>query len=81
MLESDSLNKVKTKIDYSSQFNDVLIELAKLYKKFPKFMIEIFAENNGIPHSELDILIWKFKKNGVLILIKNEGYYFTLKNQ
>ena len=41
-------------------------------------MIEIIAENHGIPASEVEELISIFNRNGVLKILKNEGYYYQL---
>jgi hypothetical protein len=54
------------------------MELSKLYGKFPKYMLEIMAENYGIPHSELSLLINEFKKNEILIVVKEADFYFEV---
>jgi len=59
-------------------FEELLDFLNRTYKTFPKFLIEIMAENHGIPPSETKTLIEKFRKSGHLAIIRNEGYYFTL---
>jgi hypothetical protein len=41
-------------------------------------MIEIMAENSGIPIKEIKPLLNKFRKEGILLIKKNEGYTFTL---
>ncbi len=71
-------NKVKAlkknedqEIDYSSNFTEVILDLSRLYKKFPKYLIEIKAEDYQIPENELNKLINSAIKNG--ILIKNSG--------
>jgi len=64
--------------DYKGMFNEMLIELSKLYGKFPKYMLEIMAENYGIPHSELYVLINEFKKNKILIVVKESDLYFKV---
>ena len=63
---------------YKGRFNDMLMELSKLYRKFPKYVIEIMAENYGIPHSELSVLINEFKKNEILIVVKDADFYFEV---
>ncbi|MFX1408788.1 MAG: hypothetical protein ACFFA6_00420 [Promethearchaeota archaeon] len=67
-------------MDYSEPFLKMLQFLQLTYKKFPKFMIEVMAENYGIPFKEIKPLINKFRKEGILIILKNEGYTFTLNN-
>ena len=44
-------------IDYSNLFMEALQYLQSNYKKFPKFMIEITAEQYGIPSAEIKNLI------------------------
>ena len=70
---------VITDIDYSNRFLEVLQYLQSTYEKFPKFLIEIIAENFGIPSSEVKELIYMFRKKGMLKILKDEGYYFQLQ--
>lgn len=42
-------------------------------------MLEIMAENHGIPALELKLLIKSFKKQGILTVLKNEGFYYQLE--
>ncbi|MFX1286822.1 MAG: hypothetical protein ACFFB5_24500 [Promethearchaeota archaeon] len=65
-------------MDYSETFLEMLQFLQLTYQKFPKFMIEIMAENYSIPRKEIKPLIHKFRKEGILLILKNEGYTFTL---
>jgi len=65
--------------DLKEQFSEILLELSKLYGKFPKYMLEIMAENYGIPALELKLLIKSFKKKGVLTVLKNEDFYYQLE--
>jgi len=65
--------------DLKEQFSEILLELSKLYGKFPKYMLEIMAENYGIPAKELKLLIRSFKKQGVLTVLKNEDFYYQLE--
>lgn len=41
-------------------------------------MIEVMAENYNIPRKEVKPLKNKFRKAGILLLLKNEGYTYTL---
>ncbi len=66
-------------IDFEEPFSEILLELSKLYGKFPKYMLEIMAENYGIPALELKLLIKSFKKQGILTVLKNEGFYYQLE--
>jgi hypothetical protein len=42
-------------------------------------MIEIKAENSGISSQEIPLLIKKFKKTGILSLVKEEEFYYEIK--
>lgn len=65
-------------MDYSETFYEMLKVLQRTYRKFPKFMIEIMAENYGIPIKEIKPLLNKFRKKGILLIMKDEGYTFKL---
>ena len=54
-------------MDYSEIFLEMLQFLQLTYRKFPKFMIEIMAENYGIPLQEIKPLMNKFRKEGILL--------------
>ena len=71
---------VLSEIDYSERFLEALHSLQKSYKKFPKFMIEIIAENYGIPSIEVKKLFNTFRRKGILKILKNEGFYFQLND-
>ena len=72
------LKELDNKNDYSEKFKTLLKKLSTMYKKFPKFMIEIIAEDYEIPMPEINILINEWEKKGVLIPLKNN--YFALKS-
>lgn len=72
------LKELDNKNDYSEKFKTLLKKLSTMYKKFPKFMIEIMAEDYEIPMAEINILINEFEKKGVLIPLRNN--YFALKS-
>ncbi|MFX1495355.1 MAG: hypothetical protein ACFFBZ_13810 [Promethearchaeota archaeon] len=67
-----------TEFNHYHEFLEALHFLKHTYKKFPKFMIEIVAENYGIPPQEVKELIPIFIRNGILKILKNEGYYYEL---
>ena len=77
LMEIDSDKNINS--DLKEQFSEILLELSKLYGKFPKYMLEIMAENYGIPALELKLLIKSFKKQGVLTVLKNEDFYYQLE--
>ncbi len=66
--------------DYSEKFLEALHSLQKKYRKYPKFMIEIIAENHGIPPLEVKKLIPIFRRNGMLKIFKNEGFSYQLND-
>ena len=77
--ESDKDSDNDKSIDFKEQFCKVLLELSRLYGKFPKYMLEIMADNYRIPALELKLLIKSFKKQGILTVLKNENYYYQLE--
>jgi len=77
----DSDNDKDSDIDmnFKEQFIEVLLELSKLYGKFPKYMLEIMADNYGIPALGLKVLIKSFKKQKILTVLKNENFYYQVE--
>ena len=71
---------VITYTDYSKRFLEVLQYLQSTYKKFPKFMIEITAEEFGIPNQDINDLIYIHMKDGILKILRNEGFYYQLSS-
>jgi len=71
---------IKEKV-HKSRFIEALRYLHSIYAKFPKFMIEIMAENFGVLSPEVKELISRFKKSGFLILVKNKGYCYQLNEE
>ncbi|MCK4779981.1 MAG: hypothetical protein KAT57_07335 [Candidatus Lokiarchaeota archaeon] len=65
-------------MDYDEKFLKMLQFLQLTYQKFPKFMIEIMADNYGIPLNEIKSLMLKFRKEGILLILKDKGYTFML---
>lgn len=65
-------------MDYDETFLKMLQFLQLTYNKFPKFMIEIMAEKYGIPLKEIKPLMLKFRRKGILQILKEEGYTFKL---
>jgi hypothetical protein len=72
---------VGSNMDYTENFYNMLRFLQRNYKKYPKFMIEIMAENFNIPVKEIKPLLYKFRKEGILVIVKDEGYTFTLNKE
>jgi hypothetical protein len=63
--------------DLNSKFISILEEIQRHYSSFPLFVIQLKAEEYGIPKEELQILIKRYLLNGWLIKTK-EGH-FTFK--
>jgi hypothetical protein len=63
-------------IDYTGKFTAMLLELSKLYKRFPNYLLEIMAKDYGIPVIELKTLIRSAKKSGMLIKNGDDDMYY-----
>ena len=66
-------------IDYTSKFAEMLLELSKLYKRFPNYLLDIMATDYGIPATELKTLIRSAKKSGMLIMNGDDDLYYRQK--
>jgi hypothetical protein len=75
----NSLKNNVQEINYKHEFNEMLFELSRLYKRFPKYMIEIMAEDYQIPSIELKALIRSAKKDGMLIKNGDNDLYYRYK--
>ena len=63
-------------INYNQKFTEMLVELSNLYKRFPKYLLEIKAEDYQIPPIELKSLIRNAKKSGMLIKNEDDDTYY-----
>ena len=79
LLDKDNDKNCDKDNNFEGRFIEVLLELSTLYGKFPKYMLEIMADNYAIPALELNLLIKSFKKRGILTVLKNENYYYQLE--
>jgi len=68
-------------INYEQKFNEMVIELSSLYKRFPKYLLEIKAEDYQIPPIELKSLIRNAKKSGILIKNEDDDMYYGRKKK
>ena len=57
--------------EYRIKFKQMLIHLSNRYENFPLYIIEIMAENYGVPESEIKLLIRSFQKQGILKRLKD----------
>jgi len=78
---SHSKGKTSDEPDNHLKFKNLLLNLSKLYNKFPIYLIELMAEDNGIPNQEIPRLIKKFKKKGFLIPLKDERIYYKISQE
>ena len=60
-------------------FKRMLIDLSKTYKEFPYYILEVIADNYGIPDSEIKMLTRYFLKQGFLIRLNNYLYSINIK--
>ncbi len=60
--------------DYQIKFKKVLIKLSEMYNKFPLYMIEMMAEDYGIPESEIKLITTKLIRQGILVRLNNNSY-------
>lgn len=63
--------------EYEQKFEEMLIELSKMHDSFPFYILEIMADNYGIPVSEVKLLTRSFIKKGILKRLKD--YYYQVK--
>lgn len=77
----NALKNNDQEIDYRHKFNEMLFELSRLYKRFPKYMLEIMAEDYQIPSIELKTLIRSAIKTGVLIKNGDNDLYYRQKKR
>jgi hypothetical protein len=61
--------------DYLNRFKEMLFYISETHNSFPYYIIEIMAENYGIPHTEVKLLTRKLQKQGYLIRKNGEFLY------
>lgn len=64
--------------EYSHQFLRMLREISKTYTTFPRYVIEVMADNYMIPPSKLKELITQFHKKGILEKLDDNSYKINL---
>ena len=65
--------------DFTAKFKKMLIEISETYKEFPSYIMEVMADNYGIPNSEIKMLTRYFLKEGFLIRLEN--YLYTINSK
>lgn len=71
-------NNGNKELEFTNKFIDILIELSKSYKEFPRYLIEIMADNYAIPQPELSLLIRHFREKGILTISSSKAYYYKV---
>lgn len=61
--------------DYSEKFKQMLYSLSESHNSFPYYIIEIMAENYGIPQSEVKLLTRRLQRQGFLIRLNGDYSY------
>ncbi|MBY8978778.1 MAG: hypothetical protein KGD72_00175 [Candidatus Lokiarchaeota archaeon] len=78
---TDTLKNNSQEIDYKFTFNKMLIDLSRIFKRFPSYMLEIMAEDYKIPTIELKTLIRSAEKSGMLIKNGDDDMYYMPKKK
>ena len=73
------ISKKNNENDYLLKFKKMLIELSEMYSEFPFYIIEMMAEDCGIPNSEVKLMTAIFLKQGILIQLTNNSYKIIIK--
>jgi tRNA G26 N,N-dimethylase Trm1 len=60
------------------RFKQMLYKLSETHNSFPYYVIEIMAENSGIPQSEVKLLIRRLQRQGFLLRL-NDDYSYTIR--
>ena len=60
-------------------YKKMLLKISSLYHKFPLYVIEVMADNFGIPSSEIKILTRNFLKEGIIIKLSFNSYRLNLE--
>ncbi len=56
---------------------NILEELSRTSKKFPRYIVEMTAEDKGISNEKLNKVLWKLVRKEFLIQLENN--YFKIK--
>jgi len=65
--------------EFKETFIKMLIDLSQKYNSFPFYIIEIMADNYGIPEAEVKFLTRSFQKQGILKRLKDYSYHVNLE--
>ncbi|MEE9377865.1 MAG: DUF1922 domain-containing protein [Candidatus Lokiarchaeia archaeon] len=76
---SKAIDNCKVENVYLHKFKKMLIELSEMYNEFPFYIIEMMAEDYGIPDSEIKLMTPMSVKQGILIRLNNNSYKIIIK--
>lgn len=72
--------KEKSETDeYENKFKQMLIEISSMYETFPIYVLEVMADNYGIPPDEINILTRNCLKEEFLVRLKDNSYKVKVK--
>lgn len=66
---------------YHYRFKEILKKLTMMYQSFPKYMIEIMADEYSIPRQEIPRLLRTMINQGILSYMKEKKHYFLLNSR
>jgi hypothetical protein len=66
---------------YHFRFKELLKKLTIMYQTFPRYMIEIMADEYSIPRQEIPRLLRTMINQGILSYMKDKKLYFLLKSR
>ena len=66
---------------YHYRFIEILKKLTLMYQSFPKYMIEIMADEYAIPRQEVPRLLRTMINQGILSYRKEKKHYFLLNSR
>ena len=64
---------------FLEKYKRMLLKISSLYHKFPLYVIEVMADNFGIPSSEIKILTRSLLKKGIIIKINSNSYRLNVE--
>jgi len=61
------------------KYKKMLLKISSLYHKFPLYVIEVMADNFGIPSSEIKVLTRNFMKEEIIIKLSSNSYRLNIE--
>ncbi len=79
--DEDSWFECVEEDNYRDLFKEILKRLTAMYQTFPKYMIEIMAEEYSIPRQKIPELLRAMINQGILRYSKDKEHYFLLNSR